>query len=256
MKKTPLALAIAFAALPLASLASEAMTKSDISRKFQQISQNGQAPLKVEAVEESPLPGFYQVITDKGIIYASKDGNHLLSGSVHKFEVGMQDLTKERLLVEREKDINKLKGDFITYRAPNQKHEVIVFYDTTCGFCHKLHSEINNYLQQGITVHYAAFPRNGVFDPRTAGQKTNGYLALQDIWCTDNSNKNLAFDLVAKGTSLPRRDCQTSIEEQFNLGVKLGIQGTPAIISMRGDIVVPGYAPATQLKARLESAGI
>lgn len=256
MKKTALTLAIGVASLPISLFASDVLTKSDVSRKIQQISQIGQASLVVKDVEESPLPGFYQVITDRGIIYASKDGKHLLSGTIHKFEAGMQDLTKERLLVEREKDINALKSDFITYRSPNQKHEVIVFYDTTCGFCHKLHSEINQYLQQGITVHYAAFPRNGVYDPRTAGAKTDGYNQLQDIWCTDNSNKNLAFDMVAKGAALPRKECNTSIEQQFNLGVKLGIQGTPAIVSMRGDMVIAGYAPAHVLKSRLEQAGL
>lgn len=238
------------------AVASQDLTKSQVSLKLQQISAAHPTPLAVQDVEDSPLPGFYQVITDKGIIYASKDGKHLMSGTVHLFETGMQDLTKERLLVEREREIDAIKGDFITYRAPNQQHEVIVFYDTTCGYCHKLHNEINQYHQQGITVHYAAFPRNGVWDPRTQGVKTEGYNLLQDIWCTDNSNKNLAFNLASKGSTLPRRQCDTSIEHQFNLGVKLGIKGTPAIVSMRGDVIVPGYTPAHALKQRLESAGI
>ncbi|MAA92948.1 MAG: hypothetical protein CML22_06650 [Rheinheimera sp.] len=237
-------------------LASPELSKSEVSLKLQQISAAHPAPLSVQDVEESPLPGFYQIITDKGIIYASKDGKHLMSGTVHMFEPGMQDLTKERLLVEREREIDAIKGDFITYRAPNQQHEVIVFFDTTCGFCHKMHKEINQYHQQGITIHYAAFPRNGVWDPRSQGVQTEGYKLLQDIWCTENSNKNLAFNLANSGSALPRRQCQTTIEQQFNLGVKLGIQGTPAIVSMRGDVLVPGYTPAQALKQRLEQAGI
>ncbi|WP_445768850.1 thioredoxin fold domain-containing protein [Rheinheimera sp.] len=257
MNKSLVALALtALVSASFSAFAGPSLSKSEVSLKLQQISSSHPQPLKVQDVEESPLPGFYQVITDKGIIYASVDGKHLLSGTVHLFQPGMQDLTKQRLLIEREKEINVLKGDFITYRAPQQKHEVIVFYDTTCGFCHKLHSEINQYLAQGITIHYAAFPRNGVYDPRTPGVKTEGYKLLQDIWCSEDSNKNLAFNLASKGTSLPRKQCDTSIERQFNLGVKLGIEGTPAIVSMRGDVIVPGYAPAASLKQRLEQAGL
>lgn len=254
MKNTFLTLTLLSASFM--AFATDTLTKSDVSRKLQDIALTSSQPLKVQDVEESPLPGFYQIITDKGIIYASKDGKHLLSGTVHLFEQGMQDLTKNRLLVEREKDITALKSDFITYRAPEQKHEVIVFYDTTCGFCHKLHSEINQYLQAGITVHYAAFPRNGVFDNRMPGTKTEGYRKLQDIWCSDNSNKNLAFNMASKGTALPRKECDTSIEEQFNLGIKLGISGTPAIISMRGEMVIAGYSPAPSLKSQLERMGL
>lgn len=253
MKKTVITLALA----SLGFMANAAdLSKSEISLKFQQISSTHPAPLKVQTVEDAPLAGFYQVITDKGIIYASKDGKHLISGTVHQFDSAMTDLTKDRLLVEREKDINALKQDFITFRSPNEQHEVIVFYDTTCGYCHKLHSEISSYLAQGITVHYAAFPRNGIYDPRTQGAKTDGFISLQNIWCADNTSKSLAFNMASKGTQLPRRDCDTTIEQQFNLGVKLGIQGTPAIISMRGDIVVAGYTPAASLKDRLEKAAL
>ncbi len=82
--------------------------------------------------------------------------------------------------------------------------------------------------------------------------QNEGYLQLQDIWCADGDNKNLAFNLVSQGKNLPRKACKTSIDRQYKLGVQIGLQGTPAIISMRGDVVVAGYSPAAALKQRLE----
>jgi thiol:disulfide interchange protein DsbC len=245
--------AIAATVMSLTATATE-LSKSEVSLKLQTISAKQPEPLKVENVEEAPLPGFYQVITDKGIIYTSKDGSYLISGSVHRFDDSMKDLTKDRLLIEREREIGEIKKDFITFKAPNEKHEIIVFYDTTCGYCHKLHSEMSQYNAMGITVHYAAFPRNGVNDPRNPAVKTEGFNLLQDIWCADASNKSLAFNMAAQGAQLPRKTCDTTIAKQYNFGVKLGIQGTPAIVSMRGDIIVPGYMPASALKSRIEQA--
>lgn len=254
MKRTVIALTLATVAL--STQAAELLNKTDVSRKLQEIANGAKSPIRVLDIEESPIPEFYQAITDKGIIYVAKNGKHIISGSIHNFAPGMKDLTKERLLVEREKEVKAFEPDLITYRAPNQKHEVIVFYDTTCGYCHKLHSEIKQYNDLGITIHYAAFPRNGLFDPRRAGEMTDNYKSLEDIWCTENKNRTFAFESVAKGQPIPRKSCQNSIEDQFNFGVKIGIQGTPAIVSMRGDMVVAGYAPPEQLKARLESAGL
>lgn len=254
MKRTLISLALV--AVAFSTQAAELLNKTDVSRKLQEIAKGANSPIQVLDVEQSPLPEFYQAITDKGIIYVAKNGQHIISGSIHNFAPGMKDLTKERLLVEREKEVKVFEPDLITYRAPNQKHEVIVFYDTTCGYCHKLHSEIKEYNDLGITIHYAAFPRNGLFDPRTAGAMTDGYKALEDIWCTENKKRTLAFEAVARGQSIPRKTCANTIEEQFNFGVKIGIQGTPAIVSMRGDMVVAGYAPPAQLKARLEAASL
>ena len=249
-------ISLIFTALAIASTTFAAtaatLTKSDISHKFQTLSSTQAEPMTVESVEDSPLPGFYQVITDKGIVYASVDGQYLLSGSLVKFDGDMKDLTKERLLIERKKEVDQLKKDFITFRAPNEKHEIIVFYDTTCGYCHKLHSEISQYNALGITVHYAAFPRSGINDPRNPSAKSIGFLKLQDIWCSDSSNKALAFNMVAQGSELPRKACDTTIAQQFNFGAKIGIQGTPAIVSMSGEVLIPGYMPAASLKARLD----
>lgn len=228
------------------------LNKSQISQKLQKITSQSGTSIKVEDVEQSPMPNFYQVLTDKGILYIHKDGEFVLSGSLHDFKPGMPNLTSERLTIEHQKKIAALKNDFITYRAPEQQHEIVVFFDTSCGYCHKLHSQIAEYNALGITVHYAAYPRNGIFDPRNPAIHTNAFNQLQNIWCAPADQKTFVFDMVSRGTALPTKQCDNTIGQQYQLGQAMGIQGTPTIIGLSGKTIVPGYMPPKQLKALLD----
>lgn len=219
------------------------LVKSEVSKAIQQVT-----PLKVIDVEDSPLPGLYQVITENGTIYATKDGKHLLSGSIHKLEPGLKNLTQQRNEKLFKEKITELKDQFITFAAPKQEHEVIVFYATDCGYCHKMHSDIAGYNARGITVHYAAWPRDGLFG-QDGVSKSLGYRSLENIWCSDN--QNLSFNLASRRQELPQTTCKNTIEEQFNLGTLMGVRGTPAVYSMDGTEVVKGYATPTELKNRL-----
>ena len=218
--------------------------KADISAAVQKTT-----PFKVVDVENSPMDGFYQVITETGVIYASKDGKHLFSGNLHQLTAGLPNLTKQRNQKIYQGKIKALYNDFITYRAPEQKHEVIVFYDNNCGYCHKMHSEIAEYNAQGITVHYAAWPRDGLVS-RDGSGKSPGHTVLENIWCSDN--KNLAFNMASRRAEVSTKTCNTSIAQQFELGNLLGVRGTPAVYSLNGEVVAEGYAKAPSLKMRLE----
>ena len=60
-------------------------------------------------------------------------------------------------------------SDRIVFAPPNPKYTVTVFTDVECGYCRKLHSQIADYNQQGISVQYVAFPRMGL-GSRTSGR--------------------------------------------------------------------------------------
>ncbi len=242
--------AIAFTVLALVSATTTAaeLNKSQVSKQFQEL-----APLKVLNVEDAPLPGFYQLVTERGVFYASKDGKHIMSGSLHEFKAGLKNLTEDRMQLVHKAEFERVKDTFITYKAPNQKHEVVVFFDTSCGYCQKLHSEIASYNAAGITVHYAAWPRQGLTIPNST-EATPGFLELQSIWCAENPQ--LMLNLVARGGQPEAKSCSKArIAEQFKLGQMMGIQGTPAIYSMTGEQLVGGYAPAQQVSQILERKG-
>ena len=228
------------------------LNKSQISKKLQSITSQSGNGIKVEDVEQSPMPNFFQVLTDKGILYIHKEGEFVFSGSLHDFNAGMANLTSARMKIEHTKKINAIKNDFITYRAPNQQHEIVVFFDTSCGYCHKLHSQIAEYNALGITVHYAAYPRNGIFDQRNPTLHTSAFNELQNIWCAPTEQQTLVFDMVSRGTTLPAKQCDNTIEQQYLLGQAMGVRGTPTIIGLNGETIVPGYMPPKELKTLLD----
>jgi thiol:disulfide interchange protein DsbC len=56
----------------------------------------------------------------------------------------------------------------------------------------------------------------------------------------------------AKLGSEPDPDqCDNPIAEQYQLGVALGVTGTPALLTASGQLI-PGYVPPDQLRKRLD----
>ena len=207
-------------------------------------------PFNVQEVNDDPT-GMFEIVTDKGIFYATKDGKSLFSGRVYEFENGMVNKTQNRISELAVTKIDKLKDSFVTYKAPNEKYEVIVFFDIHCGYCRKMHNEVSQYNAAGITVHYALYPRNGIKDQRAGnGKFTETYLTMQNIACSPNPN--LSLDMVMRYNDLPGAQCDNQIADNFSLGEWLGVRGTPAVYGMDGKQVVGGYAPTNQLLAALE----
>ena len=228
------------------------MSKSDISAKLQSAFAEKNVPVEVRKVEESPIASFYQVITDRGLFYVDDTGSHIFSGSLLSVADGMKNLTEIRMAQANAIELNKLKDQFLTYRAPNEKHEILVFYDTTCGYCNKLHGEIAQYNALGITVHYAAYPRSGVYDPRTS-QISEATQQLASIWCAPDEQKHSTFEMVTRRQPVPAGNCDHGIEKQYQLGQLLGVSGTPAVYDMGANLVARGYLPPPAMLKQIEN---
>lgn len=227
--------------LTLASMNSyAAANKAEISARFVNLG------IKVTEVSDSPINGLYEVTTNQGIFYSSETGDFFLQGKMYSLD--KQGNFKDLVAQKYAKQLEQYADDMIVYKAENEKHVVTVFTDITCGYCVKLHKEMQDYNDAGITVRYMAYPRQG---PR-------GDVALNmaKVWCADDRKQalddvklNRNFDFDSK--NLPQ--CQQMIEEQYEFGSLLGITGTPAIFLSNGQLV-GGYVPADKLLAILDSA--
>lgn len=233
MKKFLFALAV----LPL-SLAAVPTTQKGIEASFADVG------LQVSSIADSPVPGLFQVFTDRGLFFASKDGRYLVEGQV--FDLQNKTMVNDKIMAGmRKSGVEQLKASAIEFKAPNEKHVVTVFTDTSCGYCRKLHTELKTYLDAGITVRYLAFPRGGI--------ESETYSELESIWCADN--KQEAMTRAKSGEMIAARSCQNNVAEQYKMGASFGIQGTPAIVLPDGSII-PGYQPAQQLLATMVSKGL
>ena len=132
----------------------------------------------------------------------------------------------------------------ITFPANKQKYVVTVFTDISCGYCKKLHKEIAAYNEKGITIRYLAFPR--------AGSQSSAFETMQQVWCSSSPAKT--FTQATKGVALAStrmtRRCDLEIQQQYELGLSFGVNGTPAMILENGDML-PGYVSADKLVQRL-----
>jgi thiol:disulfide interchange protein DsbC len=118
---------------------------------------------------------------------------------------------------------------------------ITVFTDVDCGYCRKFHSEIEDYNAQGITVNYVAFPRSGL--------ESESYNKIVSAWCSSDPKGTLTA--LKEGRDPALKLCQDHpVEDHYLLGQRIGITGTPAIISSSGDLL-PGYLPPMELLKKL-----
>ena len=205
--------------------------------------------LEVVNVEKTPLKNMAVIFTNQGLFYASYDGNFLIQGKLYSVKDSITDLTEQSLASMRLEGIKTFANDVIEYPAKNEKYVVTVFTDITCGYCRKMHAEMEEYNERGITFRYLAYPRAGIKD--RIGNFTDGYKDLRSVWCNDEAAD--ALTRAKSGSGIAYRICETPIEEQFDFGRQIGVTGTPAIILPNG-MMVPGYQPPAQLEELLKNS--
>ena len=146
--------------------------------------------VKIDSVKPAEIKGLYEVIVGANIFYVSEDGKYLLQGRLVDV-AARKDLTEEKLAGTRKQAIEKLgQENMIVFKPKIGKYTVTIFTDIDCGYCRKLHSEIDQYLAQGITIQYLFFPR--------AGKGSDSYNKAVSVWCA--KNRNAALTDAKKGT--------------------------------------------------------
>ena len=195
------------------------------------------------SISQSPIDGYYQVFTDRGLFYVSKDGNKLLQGKLYGIEDGVTDLTEQAYAKVRKAAIVDIADSALVYPAKDEKYAISVFTDITCGYCRKMHSEIEQFNEMGITVKYYAYPRGGL--------NSQSSHDLDVIWC--NKDPEAAMTLAKRTREVSGEACDASpVTEHFKLGSSMGVSSTPALILEDGALV-PGYKPPADLLAFLQS---
>jgi thiol:disulfide interchange protein DsbC len=201
--------------------------------------------MSVKGIKQSQVDGLFVVdIGDLQPIYASKDGNFFLYGEMYAIKNGeLLNTTKQEISLNRKAilDSELSEKDFITFAATDEKHVITVFTDVDCGYCRKFHGEIEDYNAQGITVNYVAFPRSGL--------ESESYNKIVSAWCSSDPKGTLTA--LKEGRDPALKLCQDHpVEDHYLLGQRIGITGTPAIISSSGDLL-PGYLPPMELLKKL-----
>jgi len=233
----------ALAAVISCAVASSAALADDASEQKVRAAILSMVPTAtIDSIADSALPGFYEVVMGGNVIYVSEDGKYLMQGRV--YDVGSKrDLTEAKEAVLRKVKIDAIgKDKRIVFAAKNPKHTVTVFTDIDCGYCRKLHQEIAQYNDLGITVEYLFFPRAGLGSP--------SFDHAVSVWCSADRNKALTD--AKSGTQIENKTCANPVTEAYQLGQKVGVTGTPAVIAEDGSMI-GGYVPPAGMLERLNT---
>lgn len=194
------------------------------------------------AISETPLEGILQVQVDSEIYYASDDAKYLLIGRILDMDTRVNITDQAKSVIRREMLTGLDSSQQISFSPVKPEYELLVFTDIDCGYCRKLHAQIEEYMAEGIAINYMAFPR--------AGQSSHSFEKFVSVWCADDQQE--ALTLAKAGEEPEPMQCENPVGDQYALGQELGVTGTPALITVDGTLI-PGYMPPAQLKERLEA---
>jgi thiol:disulfide interchange protein DsbC len=192
--------------------------------------------VKVSSLKAIDDTGLYEAVINGQILYFSKDGRYVIQGDMVSLD-SRTNLTEQRRVSLRKEALDKLdEKDMIIFGPENAKYTITVFTDIDCGYCRKMHSEMEKYNDLGIRVRYMSFPRGGI------GSKS--YDDAVNVWCAADRQK--AMTKAKQGQEIATKTCVNPVKTEFELGQQLGVQGTPSIFLESGQIL-PGYLPPEKL---------
>lgn len=200
--------------------------------------------IDAEDVNASPINGWYTIQKGSIVAYISTDGRYLLQGdlidldhNVNMSEVARNESRRELMATVRDEDA-------IVFSPAEKKYSVSVFTDVECTYCRRLHSQIDEYLADGIEVRYLMYPRNG--------PSSRAWTTAEQVWCAND--RNSALTAAKNDRKFASSACDASIvARQYQMGHEIGLSGTPAIVLDDGTLI-SGYLPPDQLRARLDLA--
>ncbi len=226
------------------AVAGELVSKAQ-GEKMRKALELGDAGLKVGTIKTSEIPGLYEVqFIDGPMVYSTTKGDFFIVGDM--FSVGLAGYVN---LADKRRDGERLEQmavvdieDMIVFSPEGEvRTSVTVFTDVSCFYCQKLHKEVPELNKRGVEVRYLAYPRAGI--------GSDAYKQLASAWCADDTQATMTA--LKNRETVPENVCAGNpVADHYLLGQKVGVRGTPAIITETGQMI-PGYQSAGDLMTTL-----
>lgn len=192
---------------------------------------------QISEVRTTGIDGIYEVDMGKNIGYTNSEGRYFLFGHIFDMTT-QQDLTQQRIDALNVVKFSELPlKDAIKTVHGKGERIVAVFSDPDCPYCRKLENELPKL--NNVTIYTFLMPLDGLHPEASRKAKA--------IWCSSNKSQSMEGYMIHDKTPDMTKTCDNPIERNVQLGQKLGINGTPTLISSDGR-VMPGMAAADQLE--------
>ena len=195
--------------------------------------------LKVEELKDTPIAGISEINSGSEVYYITNDAKYIFFGELIDLNQDKKnwDITEQARKKNRIKLLdNTNQNGMIIFKPEEVKASVTIFTDIDCGYCRKMHKEIQAINDLGIEVRYLLFPRTG--------PNTSSFDKAISVWCA--KDRNNALTQAKLGEDVEQKSCEHEIKSHFDLGVKIGIRGTPTLIFEDGTMM-PSYLPPERL---------
>jgi thiol:disulfide interchange protein DsbC len=231
----------AFSALLLMACAGCASAEDPQLEKVRKAVASSLPGIEKDMIQPSAAPGIYQIQKGSVFGYVTADGRYLIQGDMVDLVTG-EEVTEMQRERARLAVLKQFGPDSVIEFAPKDpKYVVTVFTDIDCGYCRKLHADMDQYHSQGIAIRYLFYPRSG--------PDTESFAKAQSVMCS--ADRKEALTQAKRGMAIKTSPgCANPVLKQFEAGEALGINATPMLVLPDGEIV-RGYVPARALAARL-----
>jgi hypothetical protein len=135
----------------------------------------------------------------------SADGRYMLQGELVDVQNRVSLTEPRRRQVTRTVIDAVGEDNMIVFKPEKVEHVVTVFTDIDCGYCRKLHNEMDQYLDEGIEVRYMMFPRAGV--------GSESYKKAVAVWCAED--RNGALTDAKNGKAVEMKSCDNPIDQHM-----------------------------------------
>ncbi len=195
--------------------------------------------MEIKSIEQTAMEGVYQVAAGNEYLFVHSRGDFVMIGEVYD-AVRRISLTQERKDKEKVIAMKELaaisESEMIIMGDPQGERYVTVFTDTDCGWCQKFHQDIPALQAGGLKVRYLMWPRAGI--------NSESYDEAVSVWCADD--QGAAMTIAKNRQQVEPKTCDNPVKEQYALGFRLGVQGTPFIMLDNGE-VLGGYVEPDRL---------
>jgi len=180
---------------------------------------------EVKSIKDTHLKGVYEVIVGKNVFYTNEAARYLLFGHLFDIKTGT-DLTAISLEDANRVDWSTLPLDKAIVSGPKTGKKIAVFTDPDCPYCQDLEKMLKN--NKYFRVYTFLYPITSLH-PRAAEKS-------RVIWCSEDQHQAL-YDVMTNNKmseNLVDDECDAPLVEISKLADRLGVRGTPTIISESG----------------------
>jgi len=197
-------------------------------------------------VDHSVAHGLFEVVVPREdvLLYITEDGSHFVAGDLYALgNTGAPTNVSERRRETWRRDmLSEIdQGELLTFDAVGPPRQALyAFIDVNCVFCRELHAALDEITSRGVDVHYLAFPREGV--------GSASHEQMVSAWCSND--RLTAVNTLMEGDPIQSASCTNPVQRHFELGIKLGVEGTPTMFTVDG-VRIQGYRDLETLMTAL-----